>query len=761
MNVIINLFILIIFSSCNVISTVTNSKTKIDGKFLENTNNNTSYNSIPTYNLAATGSTSYGEYGGGQSTFIDNHLSSNSVVVSNQTFTKVVADIGSSCALGTNSKVYCWGSGSYGLGSGITTNQTLATPTEISGGMNFSDISGVDGHRCGITTGGALYCWGFNSSGQLGQGNNTQSAVPVQVGANTNWTKISVAMNVTCAINSANDLYCWGENSDGQLGLGDTTDRNIPNQVTGLWQEISNSVNSSCAIKTDNSLHCWGNNMSYQTGTGGNQADLTSPTAVNTSKTWVSISVGSGMSCAIDNLDDLYCAGNATKGEFGSYVDGSAVLRNTHTEIFPGTDWATVQKSSWAICATDTTNKLYCWARNYFGMLGLGTTTFLYDSPQEITGRSYSDYSLGNTHMCAIGTSDQKLYCWGSGYNGTIANGIDYSLNSSFVEYTPPVEFDRIESGREYSCGIDQDQKLYCWGRNDKGQLGIGSKDIKITPQEILVGKKWLDLSVTFYTTCAVTTENELYCWGYNSNGQFGNGSTTASLTPVKLSVSDDWLKVATSPRGYTCAVKTSGELYCWGTNSSKQLGQNNTSSSTTPLQVQTDTGWIDVAIAYDTTCALKATGDIYCFGEGNQGSIGNGGTTDQGLPTQIAYAANFTSLVERNKGFCALTNANQIICWGQGQYGQIGDGATTTRTTPVIINSGETFKSVHSGTHAEGACGITTSDDVFCWGRATSGQIGDGTTTNKFTPVQVGSGKIWTNMAVGNGFSIGIIKKN
>ena len=193
--------------------------------------------------------------------------------------------------------------------------------------------------------------------------------------------------------------------------------------------------------------------------------------------------------------------------------------------------------------------------------------------------------------------------------------------------------------------------------------------------------------------TCALTTTGQAYCWGLNNQGQLGNNSTTNSRIPVavQMPAGVSFQSIAAGYY-YTCALTTEGKAYCWGQGSSGQLGNNSTTASRIPVAVQMPAGvsFQSIAAGYYHTCALTTTGQAYCWGQGSSGRLGNNSTTDSRIPVAVQMPAgvSFQSIAASSLHTCALTTEGKAYCWGQGSIGQLGNNSTTDSSIPLAVSS-------------------------------------------------------------------------
>lgn len=241
--------------------------------------------------------------------------------------------------------------------------------------------------------------------------------------------------------------------------------------------------------------------------------------------------------------------------------------------------------------------------------------------------------------------------------------------------------------------------------------------------------------------TCALTEAGAVKCWGRNGDGQLGDGSALDRALPVDVVGLDAGVMAISVGGNHSCALTQAGAVKCWGGNAFGQLGDASTDDRSTPVQVQgLDSGVQAISAGERSfTCALKTGGAVACWGSNDLGSLGNGGISYSSVPVTVSgLAAGVRAISAGNAHACAiLASDNALRCWGYNLGGQVGDGTTTSRTTPVSVSGlGSGVAAVDAGVlHT---CAVTQSGAAKCWGNNVRGQLGDGTVINRPAPVDV-----------------------
>jgi alpha-tubulin suppressor-like RCC1 family protein len=356
--------------------------------------------------------------------------------------------------------------------------------------------------------------------------------------------------------------------------------------------------------------------------------------------------------------------------------------------------------------------------------------------------------ATGGYHTCAL-MPDQSVWCWGQNTVGQLGNGATADSLVPVRVTGLPAATD-VAAGEYHTCAVDTAHRVWCWGSNAYGELGNGttSQDSPV-PGQVTGGLLAAQVSAGHEFSCAVTLAQTVDCWGDNNYGELGNGTTTDSSTPVAVKGLTNVLQVAA---GYyhACARESNGTLWCWGDNGNGELGNNSTKKKSSVPVIVGMQNVADVAAGNSDTCAIgNAPGDLWCWGWNDIGQVGDGTTTDRHLPTQVAGLASGVQQVSAGlDSTCAIADipGPAALCWGDNYHGKIGDGTGRTSTafpsqvfglqTPASGGpAGEPYQVAAGGQHA---CAVLTSSVLRCWGYGYYGQLGNGSSLDKFIPTTV-----------------------
>lgn len=311
--------------------------------------------------------------------------------------------------------------------------------------------------------------------------------------------------------------------------------------------------------------------------------------------------------------------------------------------------------------------------------------------------------------------------------------------------------FASISAGGAHTCALTSTGVAYCWGSNDRGQLGDSSLVLKTVPVPVAGGLRFASIAAGYEHTCALTTSGIAYCWGWNASGQLGDGTLTQRTTPTRVGGGITFASIATGARSdHTCGVAAGGVTYCWGLGDSDQLGTALSPAPLIPDAVQGGLIFADVTPGSTHTCALTKAGVAYCWGD-NGGELGIGlpDTTVIAAPVAVGGNLTFSSLAAGVYFTCGVTSADVAYCWGDNDNGELGDGTLTVRDAPTAVQGGLHFTMVAPSGGAF-SCGLASDGTAHCWGDNFYYELGDGTSANRLGPVAVSGSLIYRTIASG-----------
>ena len=340
-------------------------------------------------------------------------------------------------------------------------------PRNVSGELRFTTISAGAHHDCGLTAEGRAYCWGRNTTGQLGDSTTTDRAAPTPVAGEFTFRRISAGGQHTCAITTEDEPYCWGSNVHGQLGNGGRATALYPFRVAGNLRahEISAGLLHTCA----------------------------------TQKHW-------------DKQYRAVCWGKNDQGQLGSLSPDDATLP---TETFGVIRYLSIASGDLHSCGATEEGKIFCWGANERGQLGNGSITFSRVPFLTRVNRreKFTQVVAGALHTCAL-TSESEVYCWGENTAGQVGNG----KNSGRVLFPAllrdSVGFVGLVAGGAATCALRADGSAACWGSNQTGQFGSAASAGSRAPVAALAGTTWKALSLGPAHGCGLGPDGAASCWG-------------------------------------------------------------------------------------------------------------------------------------------------------------------------------------------------------------------------------------------------------
>lgn len=344
---------------------------------------------------------------------------------------RVQANNGTTCASSKDGSTTCWGFNRNGeAGAGSTAN--LQSPQKVSGAWRSLAL-GTD-HTVAVSYDGTLWGWGLPANGDLLSVSSTASA-PVSLDPGKQWQLAVAGVGFSCATKSPGALFCFGLNAFGSLGDGTTTDRTTPTQAGTFtdWIQLSAGLSSVCGVRANGELHCWGDDLEGQLGLGTFGGIVTSPTRVGSDSDWAQVSMGMGHACGLRSNDALYCWGQNLSGQLG--LGTTSDREPTPMLVGADTDWATVAAGRAGTCAIKQNGTLWCWG----GTEHFHETLLLPDgslplSPAQVgSDADWTQVAMDDTHSCATKSSGD-VFCWGANQFGQLGQNDSWRAVPTKVE---------------------------------------------------------------------------------------------------------------------------------------------------------------------------------------------------------------------------------------------------------------------------------------------------------------------------------------
>lgn len=400
--------------------------------------------------------------------------------------------------------------------------------------------------------------------------------------------------------------------------------------------------------------------------------------------------------------------------------------------------------------------------------------------------KRWLDVAVGNTSSIAL-DEDGLLWGWGTNGSGEVGNGTTTPQVEPVRIDVAGVTFTDVEASESSSYAIDRTGRLWAWGSNADGRLGIGSGASAVnTPTLVPGGVTWSDLAIWTDHACGVSTAGELYCWGKN-DGDVWRAGSTGTNAPKRIAVPDDPITEADESTvrfsavavGVThqLAIDVNGELWAWGKGPRGQLGTG-TTAAVTPVRVA-DRGMeprhpigatpiVSVDATQFNSFAVDTFGRLWAWGANANSMVGDGSSADRTEPTRVSSNVTFRSVTGATQNAFAVARDGRLYGWGRNNVGQVGIGATSaTVKIPTLITDQASFIDVQTPSAASAAVdtqrafAIDTAHRMWSWGGGKAYAWGDGTTVSAHRPVAqqmiLREGVALTQVAAGANHTAGI----
>lgn len=359
------------------------------------------------------------------------------------------------------------------------------------------------------------------------------------------------------------------------------------------------------------------------------------------------------------------------------------------------------------------------------------------------------------------------LYAWGYNNRGQLGLG-------SITSYSSPKQvgsltiWTKVGYGNGFTLAIKPDGTLWSWGYNNVGQLGLGNITSYSSPKQVGSLTNWSTVCNADFgggggpSSFAIKTDGTLWAWGQNSSGQLGLNNLTLYSSPIQVGSLTNWKYVSTGGLA-VLAIKTNGTLWGWGSGTGYKLGLGNTTTYSSPTQVGSLTNWFSVCAgqqipsgSLNVGIAVKTDGTMWTWGYSNSGGFGTGLVGYCSSPKQVGALTTWVSAASATESAIALKTDGTLWTWGKNQFGQLGQGNLTYLSSPKQVGS---LTNWSKPTFGGNAAVLKTDGTLWVWGNNSQGQLGLGNTTYCSSPKQVGSLTNWLSVTAGYYFTLAIAK--
>ena len=315
--------------------------------------------------------------------------------------------------------------------------------------------------------------------------------------------------------------------------------------------------------------------------------------------------------------------------------------------------------------------------------------------------------AAGDEHTCAL-YADGAVQCWGANDFGQLGNpDVESSAVPVPVRLPADAEAVAIDTGAFHTCAVTRDHRVYCWGSNGYGQLGIGSSASQASPVLVTLAPSAAvvsDVTAGGFTTCVSMSNGTAQCWGRNQYGEVGDATRTMRNTPTPVTGITDALDIDAGTN-HVCVLRSVGRAQCWGRSADGRTGD----------PTFADVAEISAGGAH--TCMRTTVGGLRCWGLNNYGQL-TPNNIDAGIVRVSAGGAHT----------CVATDGGIVRCWGDASFGQLG-------LANVVVEGRSVLEAVAGTRHT---CARLDDSSVWCWGDSVAGQAGDHSLTLSASPVNL-----------------------
>ena len=627
------------------------------------------------------------------------------------------------------------------LGIGNTTDQS--SPVQVLGGITFVPTPDV-GSGLWLDSSGNAWTSGSNSSGQLGIETTTDQSSPVLVHGNHSFVKVQNGAGHMHGLKADGSVWSWGANQNvgfgnGALGDGTITDRSSPVLVIGnnSFVDIAsgNSSINCLELKSDGSVWAWGANQKGQIGDE-TMDDKSSPTLVHGNHSFIAIASGMQTSFGLKDDGSIWAWGDNTYNQLGTGAFDTTPY-SSPVEIVGNFSFIAISCTGSSTAGLKANGEIWMWGDDSYGQLG-DLTNFggSIGSPVQVVGNhSFIAVSAGPQHTLAK-KDNNTIWAWGDNSRGQFGDGTNDSQSSPVqVLPIPPVATFSIFAGAYASGFIKASTKdSYDTGFNDsKGRLGIGNTSDQSSPVLVLGGLQYLYMDIGSPSNIWLDNSGNAWTCGAGTYGVLGNGTTTDTSSPVQVIGNHSFMKISTSA-GFCAGLKTDGTIWAWGENTYGNLGDETDINQSSPVLVHGNHSFVTMSCGLSNILALKENGEVWCWGENYGGQIGDETDINQSSPVLVHGNHSFINIQAGGSLSIGLKANGSVWAWGDSAHGDLGNGSfAPPYSSPILVIGNHSFIYISAKFNTVSA--LKVDGTAWMWGDNEFGQLGDDTMTDKNSP--------------------------
>ena len=623
-------------------------------------------------------------------------------------------------------------------------------------------------HIIALKSDNSVWAWGLGTSTQIGDSFAITKSSPVSVVGNQSFYLIALGSANSFGVNVGDgSVWSWGIGTSGQLGTNSVSSNTIPmpSLAYPIFKALSAGSNFVGGLRVqDGSAWMWGVGTTGQLGQNTVAVNRSSPVSVVGDHSFDKISLGDIHVLSLKSDGTCWAWGDGNVGQLG---EGSSALdRSSPVSVIGAHSFLDVQAGNAFSMGLKNDGSLWGWGASSSGQLGQNTTNVARSSPVSVVGNhSFDQISVGQSHVIGLKFNNGSAWAWGLATVGQ-AGDLSNISRSSPVSVVGAHSFQKILATVSNSYGLKADGTLWAWGDRLNGAIGDNIADFTVSPVQVVGSHNFYFLSTNYTHNMALKlADGAVWGWGTGSSGELGEATVAVNRSsPVSVVGNHSFTRVACGG-SFNVAVKANdGSCWAWGLGATGQLGQGSSAvSRSSPVSVVGAHSFDKISCGVSHTVAIKSNnGTAWMWGGNSNGQLGDSSTTTRSSPVSVVGAHSFGNISAGSFHASGLKSDNGTAwCWGQNNSGQLGDGSATNRSSPVSVVGDHSFDKISAGNTFtlalkgnDGSC--------WAWGLGTSGQLAQGSSAvARSSPVSVVGNHSFDKIAISGGSHALALKAN